>query len=118
MVLVKNKNTFTNCNKHNSFSTGIDRLQYVKACIQDFVAEVNKPNSSSLTSTITPMTSKMKTRLNKKFFYTLQDRENCNEYFCMMCSEHITSPNWLYNHHFVGTFTPICDHCMSSETMK
>ena len=102
MVLVKNKNTFTNCSKHNSFSTGIDRLQYVKACIKDFVAEVNKPNSSS-TPAIASTNCKMKTKLNKKFFFTLQDRENCNEYFCMMCSEHITSPNWLFNHHFEPT---------------
>jgi len=118
MVAVKKKPLSTNCNKHHAFVTGIDRLQYVKACIKDYVNDLKL--KSFLTSTKTCKTLKytLKTTLNKKYFFTFQDRENCSEFFCMMCSEHITTPNWLNNLHFVGTSTPICDHCMSSEIMK
>lgn len=99
--------------KHLDFSTGIDRLQYVKACVDEYIQVVTH-GTPPPTTTIdtTGKQSLVKNVYHKKFFFTSEDIQQCTQFSCMVCEKPLTEPLWIHNNHFMNTSSPICQVCI------
>ena len=96
-------------NKHTSFATGIDRMLYVKTCLDGFLKLVDK--SSKKIESNNNKNHAMNT-LHKRFFFTEEDILCCSHFSCIVCAHTIHVPSWIHNTHFMGTVSPICPSCI------
>ena len=102
--------------KHKKFSTGIDRLEYVDLCFDDYKERISEPSSSPLPDDPKSENETSYLSVLKKPFCTPTEKKNYKTFACVGCTSLIEShrEKWLRNPHIPSTFTPVCETCFVS----
>lgn len=111
---MKTKGNSSAWEKHHSFETGIERLQYVQVCFHDYVdnlSTLEKVKKQAQTPTVRPT----KKKFRKRFFFNEKEIQTCCSFHCVGCQKSIMSPHWMKNQHFLNTLSPLCGECLSID---
>lgn len=105
----RKKNALVAWRHHNTFSSGMHRLNYAQLCLNAYVTSLK-------TSTTTGARSES-TRNNdrcpcKKIFVSRHQKKTCQSFLCILCSQKTTTPQWIENPHFLDSESPICSYCI------
>lgn len=116
--------------RHDIFETGMDRLQYVYICHDEYVDRLLSDTQATiekkidlprfLDREIREQEKQEETELDAKYFFTHEDiilHGKRWRYMCVGCSHEAVHPNWMKNIHLLGTYSPICESCGEQEIL-